>query len=60
GFWEWPGPSSRAEPQFWACVVERGIVSLSEDARCSSPGTSKLFVWSRWGSLVLAERGGLN
>ncbi|MCI51755.1 hypothetical protein A2U01_0072999, partial [Trifolium medium] len=42
GFWAWPGPISRPEPQIWACVAERGIVSLSErvaSARHFSPVT---------------------
>ncbi|MCI84834.1 hypothetical protein A2U01_0106112, partial [Trifolium medium] len=50
-------PFSRAEPQIWACVAERGLSSLSESVaiplRCS-PETLK---FSDFGCQLLAERG---
>ncbi|MCI74915.1 hypothetical protein A2U01_0096181, partial [Trifolium medium] len=52
-----PRPFSRAEPQIWACVAKRGILSLSERVatprRCS-PETLKL---SDLGRQMLVERG---
>ncbi|MCI14160.1 hypothetical protein A2U01_0035287, partial [Trifolium medium] len=54
GFWAWPGPNSRAEPQIWACVAERGLSSLGERVaipRHFSPESLKLSDLGRWSSL---------
>ncbi|MCI48059.1 hypothetical protein A2U01_0069302, partial [Trifolium medium] len=63
GFWAWPGPNSRAEPQIWPCVAKRRLASLSEGFEYSlSEGQvaergSSLFVAWKWKFVCLISLG---